>query len=117
MKILEVVPYLSTASIAAGQNEIIYQTATGLAGRGHQVSVYTSDEQLHHDMVRQLGGQGVTVRLFRVILKAAAFFLTPGMILSAGRRSGGARVQESRRLDVWYCPLTPRTLGGLKRQC
>lgn len=85
MRILEVVPYLSTASIAVGQNEIIYQTAAGLAGRGHQVSVYTSDEQLHHDLIRHLEGRGVTVRPFRVVLKAAAFFLTPGMILSGGQ--------------------------------
>jgi len=42
MRILEVVPYLSTVSIAVGQDEIIYQTA---AGRGPQVSIYSSDEQ------------------------------------------------------------------------
>jgi len=82
MKILEVVPYISTASISIGQNEIISHTAAGLVGRGHQMSVYTSDEQVHWGLIRQLERLGVTVRPFRVILKVAEFFLTPGMILS-----------------------------------
>jgi hypothetical protein len=46
MKILDVVSYLSTASLAAGWNEIISRTAAGLVGYGHQVSVDISDDRL-----------------------------------------------------------------------
>jgi len=73
---------MSTASISTGQNEIISHTATGLVRCGHQVSVFTSDEQVHWGLIRKLEGFGVIVHSYRVILKVAGFFMTPGMVFS-----------------------------------
>lgn len=75
MKILHVSNFFSPAY--GGSAEVPYQLSRELAGRGHQVTVYTSDLGIGRD----LPVPGVNVHTFRTYANWANFLVTPGIIL------------------------------------
>ena len=75
MKILHVTEAYSP--LHGGSAEVPFQLARQLAGRGHEVTVYTSDHQLTRDYLDT--ASGVTVRTFRTWSSLANFYFTPGM--------------------------------------
>jgi glycosyltransferase involved in cell wall biosynthesis len=86
MKILQVTSLF--APVHGGAAEVPYRLSRELAGRGHQVGVYTSDLSFSREyMIPE-----IKIHAFKTKLSLAGFQITPGMI----SRAAG----EIRNLDV-----------------
>jgi len=79
MKILEVTSFFSP--VHGGSAEAPYHLSKELAGRGHEVVIYTSDFKLSHEYIDSL--PQVKICAFRTWLSLAKFYITPVMVLKA----------------------------------
>ena len=94
MRILQVTPYFAPAWAYGGPPRVMHDYAAGLAVRGHQVDVFTTDVLDEHERARPLREtlDGVGVRRFPNLSNGLAWrtkkYLPRGL-LSALIRSGG----------------------------
>ncbi|MFC1904249.1 glycosyltransferase [Chloroflexota bacterium] len=79
MNILQVTAFFSP--VHGGSAEVPYHLSKGLAKRGHQVTVYTSDSKLSPDYVNNL--PAAKIHAFKTWLCVAKFYITPGIIRNA----------------------------------
>lgn len=78
MKYLFVVPYFIPAYAYGGPTKVVYEQATGLAKRGHTVSVYTTDvlnSHCRYQGPKEVSLEGVQVRYFPVVNNKLAYYL------------------------------------------
>lgn len=95
MRLLQVTSYYEPAWAYGGPPRVMSDFARGLAGRGHEVTVYTSDVLDSSSRVRPLEQDigGVHVRRFRNLSNALAWnhkkYLPPGLVVEAVRQVRG----------------------------
>jgi glycosyltransferase involved in cell wall biosynthesis len=77
MKILQVTPFFSP--VYGGSAVVPYQLSKGLAKRGHEVTIYTSDYKLGCEYVNS--APEARVCSFKTWLGWTKFFITPGMVV------------------------------------
>jgi glycosyltransferase involved in cell wall biosynthesis len=81
MRILQVTPFYSP--VHGGSAEVPYQLSKGLAQRGHEVTIYTSNYKLGWEYINSV--PEARVRSFKTWLSGAKFFITPGMVVQVKR--------------------------------
>jgi glycosyltransferase involved in cell wall biosynthesis len=81
MRILQVTQYFSP--VYGGAAEVPYQLSKGLAKRGHEVTIYTSNHNLSWEYVNST--PEARVRPFKTWLSWVNFFITPSMIVQVNK--------------------------------
>ena len=85
MKILHVVPFF--APVFGGSVEVAYHLCRELAGKGHDVTLYTSDYRLDRPYAASL--KGVRVCSFKTSWNWSNLYVTPDMVGAARREVSG----------------------------
>jgi len=83
MRVLHVFDFFSPP-LGGGTVAIVQKVSRALAGKGHEVVIYTSDFGLDRKYIDSMAG--VTVRPFPCVSRIANFYFTPAMVGEARRR-------------------------------
>ena len=116
MRLLQVTSYYAPAWAYGGPPRVMTDFASGLAARGHEVTVFTSDVPDAEHRARPLREtlDGVRVERYRNLSNTLAWrakkYLPPGLVLAAARRTGDFDVVHA--TDARTLPTVAAYLGS-----
>ncbi|MHB8693439.1 MAG: glycosyltransferase [Solirubrobacteraceae bacterium] len=120
MRVLQVTPYYAPAWAYGGPPRVMSDFATGLAARGHEVTVFTTDvlDAKQRAAPRQQLLDGVRVERFPNLSNTLAWhtkkYLPPGLVLDLARRLRSFDVvhaTDARTLPTAVAALAARAAG------